>query len=77
MAYQFKESGGFTDWNSLQKCSVKEVCTCYKSDGTTKPCTYGENADCSRCGCSAVAIYRAAFKQYDLPSIFTISSFMV
>lgn len=77
MAHQFRSSGAFSEWNSFQNCAVKEVISCYNANGTPKPCTYGKDADCSRCGCTAVAVYRAAIKQYDLPSIFTAASLMV
>ncbi len=77
MAHQFSHDGAFTEWNSLKNCAVKEVCTCFNADGTTKPCIYGKDADCSRCGCTAVAVYRAAVKQHDIRSILTASSLMV
>jgi MoaA/NifB/PqqE/SkfB family radical SAM enzyme len=77
MAHQFNNSGAFTKWNSLQTCAVKEVCSCFNADGTPKPCIYGKDADCSRCGCTAVAVYRAAVKEHDIQSMLTASSLMV
>ncbi len=69
MAKHFKQSGSFFEWNSLEKCPVGKVCVCYRSDGTRKPCTYGVDADCSRCGCASIAIYRAAVKDWDFETI--------
>ncbi len=77
MANQLKQSGDFFKWNSLANCSVAEVVDCYNSDGTPKPCTYGRDADCSRCGCASVVAYRAAIKRYDLQSLFIVSSLTV
>ncbi|MBI5789013.1 MAG: radical SAM protein [Candidatus Schekmanbacteria bacterium] len=74
MGYQFKQSGGFSTWNSRDKCPVKDVCICYKSDGTRKPCTYGVNADCSRCGCASVAAFRAAIGDWDAQSLIILNS---
>ena len=74
MAYQFKQAGAFSEWNNLENCSVGEICVCYNSDGTTKPCTYGIDADCSRCGCATVAAYRAAIKYHDPQALFIVSS---
>ncbi len=74
IAYQLKQSGAFPEWNSRESCSLKDICFCYNADGTTKQCTYGENADCSRCGCTGIAAYRAAAKKYDPQAIFIVSS---
>ncbi|MCF8127053.1 MAG: hypothetical protein K9N10_00945, partial [Deltaproteobacteria bacterium] len=38
---------------------------CFRSDGRKKTCTYGNQADCSRCGCAAVVAYRGAFNPLD------------
>jgi MoaA/NifB/PqqE/SkfB family radical SAM enzyme len=65
MADQFRGSGEFSEWNSIEKCPVSKVCNCYNSDGTPKPCTYGNGADCSRCGCASIPLYRAAIKHLD------------
>ncbi len=74
MAYQMKQSGEFSEWNSLEKCSLGDMCRCYNADGTPKPCTYGKAADCSRCGCMGIASYRAAFKHYDPVALYTVFS---
>jgi len=74
MGYHFKQTGGFSGWNSLDKCPKNETCTFYRSDGSVKPCTYGANADCSRCGCALVATYQAAFKDWDPASLMIINS---
>ena len=65
MANQFRRSGEFSEWNSIEKCPVSKVCNCYNSDGTQKICTYGNGADCSRCGCASIPLYRAAIKHLD------------
>jgi hypothetical protein len=72
MANQFRQSGEFSEWNSIEKCPVSKVCNCYNSDGTPKPCTYGNEADCSRCGCASIAVYRAAMKHLDPLALFMI-----
>jgi len=74
MAHQLKQGGEFSKWNNLKTCSVAEVVTCYNSDGTVKPCTYGKEADCSRCGCASVVAYRAAIKRFDPQSLFIVNS---
>jgi MoaA/NifB/PqqE/SkfB family radical SAM enzyme len=72
MADQFRRDGGYSEWNSIEKCPVNKVCNCYNADGTPKPCTYGNNADCSRCGCASIPLYRAAIKHLDPLAIFMI-----
>ncbi|MGC2062467.1 MAG: radical SAM protein [Thermodesulfovibrionales bacterium] len=72
MADQFRQSGEFSEWNRIEKCPVSKVCNCYNSDGTPKPCTYGNNADCSRCGCASIAVYRAAINHLDPLAIYMI-----
>jgi MoaA/NifB/PqqE/SkfB family radical SAM enzyme len=72
MANQFRQSGEFSAWNSLERCPVSKVCNCYNADGTPKPCTYGNNADCSRCGCASIAVYRAAINHLDPLAIYMI-----
>lgn len=74
MALQLKQNGDFKKWNSLEKCSVAEVVSCFNSDGTPKPCTYGKQADCSRCGCASVVLYRAAIKRFDPQAMFIASA---
>lgn len=72
MARQFRQSGEFSKWNSIEKCPASKVCNCFNSDGTPKPCTYGNKADCSRCGCVSIAVYRAAIHHLDPLAIFMI-----
>jgi MoaA/NifB/PqqE/SkfB family radical SAM enzyme len=72
MADQFRKNGEFSEWNSIEKCPVKKVCNCYNADGTPKPCTYGSNVDCSRCGCASIALYRAAIRHLDPLALFMI-----
>ena len=73
MARHFKQNEGFREWNSLDRCPVSKVCACYRADGSRKPCTYGEQADCSRCGCASVAIYRAAVLDWDPETIMILN----
>lgn len=72
MANQFRLNGEYTEWNSHEKCPVGKVCNCYNADGTLKHCTYGNNADCSRCGCASIPLYRAAIRHLDPLAIFMI-----
>jgi MoaA/NifB/PqqE/SkfB family radical SAM enzyme len=72
MANQFRQSGEYGEWNSREKCPASKVCNCYNADGTPKHCTYGNMADCSRCGCASIPLYRAAIKHLDLLAIFMI-----
>jgi len=72
MANQFRQSGEFPEWNSIEKCPVSKVCNCYNADGTLKPCTYGSEADCSRCGCASIPLYRAAIRHLDPLALFMI-----
>jgi ABC-type glycerol-3-phosphate transport system permease component len=39
-------------------------------------CTYGDRADCSRCGCAAVAAYRGAFFPFDFRTLLLIFGLM-
>jgi len=73
MAYQFRSTGGFPEWNSLAKCPVSYLVDSFNADGTPKACTYGDDADCSRCGCAAVAVYQAAYKKFDPESLLTLA----
>ena len=77
MARQFLSYGDFTMWNSLSTCPVGRIVRCFKSDGQPKACTYGDNADCSRCGCAAVAAYRGAFHPFDYMTLRVILGLMV
>jgi MoaA/NifB/PqqE/SkfB family radical SAM enzyme len=72
MADQFRQCGEYSQWNSIEKCPASKVCNCYNSDGTPKLCTYGNNADCSRCGCVSIAVYRAAIRHLDPLALFMI-----
>ena len=77
MAHQFLTYGGFMKWNSLSTCPVSKRVRCFRSDGQPKACTYGDNADCSRCGCAAVAAYRGAFHPFDFMTLRVILGLMV
>lgn len=72
MANQFRADGEFAEWNSREQCPVSQVCNCFNADGTAKPCTYGREADCSRCGCASIPLYRAAIKHLDPLALFMI-----
>ena len=65
MAQQLLTHGAFGRWNSLSACPVSRRVRCFRSDGGPKACTYGNRADCSRCGCAAVVAYRGAFNPLD------------
>lgn len=69
MAHQLKSNGAFREWNEYAACPVSRRVRCYQSDGTIKACTYGNDADCSRCGCAAVVAFRGAFNPVDLETI--------
>lgn len=71
MADQFR-SREFVQWNRRELCPASKVCNCYNADGTPKSCTYGNNADCSRCGCASIPLYRAAIKRLDPLALFMI-----
>jgi len=77
MARQLLTHGDFFEWNSYAACPVSQRVRCFQSDGRPKACTYGDNADCSRCGCAAVAAYRGAFKPFDYPTLRLILGLMV
>ncbi len=65
MGRQLLTTGAFTQWNRPDACPVTRRVRCYRSNGEPKACTYGNRADCSRCGCAAVAAYRGAFHPLD------------
>jgi hypothetical protein len=69
MARQLLTHGAFDQWNSLSTCPVSRRVRCYRSDGGKKACTYGNQADCSRCGCAAVVAYRGAFNPLDFRTL--------
>jgi len=77
MARQLLTHGDFFRWNSYVTCPVSQRIRCFKSDGRPKACTYGDNADCSRCGCAAVVVYRGAFKPFDYATLRLILGLMV
>jgi MoaA/NifB/PqqE/SkfB family radical SAM enzyme len=78
IAHQFRTTGAFPEWNSLQTCPVWKNVDAFHADGTPKACTYGDNADCSRCGCTAVAAFRAVYEKYDPESLiaFFLASYL-
>ncbi|MBW1930600.1 MAG: radical SAM protein [Deltaproteobacteria bacterium] len=61
MGRQLLPTAGFHAWNSYERCPVSKGLRCYKANGEPKACTYGDNADCTRCGCAAVVAFRGAF----------------
>jgi MoaA/NifB/PqqE/SkfB family radical SAM enzyme len=77
MARQMASRGGFREWNHRLRCPVSRRVRCFRSDGSVKTCTYGDNADCSRCGCAAVAAYRGAFRPLDLQTLKVIFGLMM
>lgn len=72
MARQLSVEGAFHAWNRRSLCPVTRRVLCFRSDGSPKKCTYGDEADCSRCGCAAVVVYRAAFHPPEVRSLFLI-----
>ncbi|MBI5417885.1 radical SAM protein [Candidatus Poribacteria bacterium] len=74
IAHHYLTDGDFYKWNSRENCDVLKRIRCFTSNGSKKNCTYGENADCSRCGCAAVATYRAALIDLDIESLFIMFS---
>jgi MoaA/NifB/PqqE/SkfB family radical SAM enzyme len=77
MARQLLTTGDFFKWNRYADCPVSRHIRCFKSNGHPKACTYGDSADCSRCGCAAVAAYRGAFKPVDYPTLRLILGLMI
>jgi MoaA/NifB/PqqE/SkfB family radical SAM enzyme len=77
MARQLLTDGQFSEWNNLSSCPVSKRVRCFRSDGRPKACTYGDDADCSRCGCAAVVAYRAAFNPLDYQSLRVILGLLV
>ncbi len=76
MAHQLRTDGGFKNWNSLEKCVVSQRIRCYRSNGVRKMCTYGDKADCSRCGCAAVVAYMSSIVDLDLASLRVMHSLL-
>lgn len=77
MARQLLRGASFSEWNSALACPVSRRVLCLASDGSRKRCTYGDAADCSRCGCAAVAAYRGALKPPDYRTLRLILGLMV
>ncbi len=77
MARQLLTHGDFSKWNALSRCPVGKRVRCFSSDGQLKACTYGDDADCSRCGCAAVVAYRGAFKPLNFRTLKLIFGLMV
>jgi hypothetical protein len=74
VAHQFRTTGAYSKWNNLPGCTVTQMVDCFNADGSPITCIYGTNADCSRCGCTGIAIYRAAFKSFSPMSLLTAMS---
>lgn len=77
MARQLTTTGDFFRWNRYESCPVSQRVRCFKSNGQPKACTYGDTADCSRCGCAAVAAYQAAFNPFDYLTLRLILGLLV
>ncbi|MCD6305857.1 MAG: radical SAM protein [Deltaproteobacteria bacterium] len=77
MARQLLTTHDFFKWNSYADCPVSRRVRCFKANGERKACTYGNTADCSRCGCAAVAAYRGAFKPFDYRTLRLILGLMI
>jgi len=77
MGRQLLTTGDFFKWNRYEACPVSERIRCFKSDGQPKACTYGDTADCSCCGCAAVAAYQGAFKPLDYQTLRLILGLMI
>jgi MoaA/NifB/PqqE/SkfB family radical SAM enzyme len=76
MAQQLLSYGDYGEWNRYDLCPVSKRVLCFRADGQSKPCTYGEDADCSRCGCAAVVAYRGAFRPLHLRTLAVIAGLM-
>lgn len=76
MARQFLAEGDFFAWNKKEMCPVSKRVLCFGPEGRRKMCTYGDRADCSRCGCAAVAAYRGAFFPFDFRTLLLIFGLM-
>jgi Fe-coproporphyrin III synthase len=77
MAQQVLTYGHFNRWNRQSTCPVSRRVKCFRSDGRPKVCTYGDDADCSRCGCAAVVAYRGAFKPINYRTLRVVLGLMV
>ncbi len=76
MARQLRSDGAFFSWNRRELCPVSTRVRCFNPAGERKPCTYGDKADCSRCGCAAVAAYRGAFCPTNFKTLLLIFGLM-
>ncbi len=72
MARQLRSDGDFFSWNNALRCPVHKRVRCFSPDGSPKMCTYGDKADCSKCGCAAVAAYRGAFHPLDMKTLLMV-----
>ncbi len=77
MARHLLTSGDFFRWNRYDACPVSRRVRCYQSNGEAKACTYGDTADCSRCGCAAVAAYQGAFRPFDYQTLRLVLGLMI
>jgi MoaA/NifB/PqqE/SkfB family radical SAM enzyme len=77
MARQLLTWGDYAMWNNRSSCPVTQRVRCFKSNGEPKSCTYGDGADCSRCGCAAVVAYRGAFHPPDLRTLGVILGLLI
>jgi MoaA/NifB/PqqE/SkfB family radical SAM enzyme len=77
MAEQLLSRRGYVRWNNRSLCPVTKRVRCFKSNGEPKACTYGDEADCSRCGCAAVVAYRGAFHPFDLRTLGVILGLLI
>jgi Fe-coproporphyrin III synthase len=60
VGHYMKSDGGVERWNSIEKCITKRVFKFYAADGKYKyHCAYGEEAECTHCGCSQVPLMHA------------------
>ncbi|NCO61350.1 MAG: hypothetical protein COZ70_10055 [Deltaproteobacteria bacterium CG_4_8_14_3_um_filter_51_11] len=76
MVRQLRSDGAFFSWNRKELCPVSTRVRCFNPAGEAKFCTYGDSADCSRCGCAAVAAYRGALCPIDFRTMLVILALM-
>jgi MoaA/NifB/PqqE/SkfB family radical SAM enzyme len=77
MGNQLLTQAGYAKWNNRSSCPVTKRVRCFKSNGEPKACTYGDEADCTRCGCAAVVAYRGAFHPLNLNTLRVILGLLV
>jgi hypothetical protein len=59
-----------TDTQMPQTCSFAKSVDSYRADGERKsPCIFGNQADCTQCGCSVTKMMEAMFDAHDLPTM--------